>query len=283
MTLSLRSALKQSPIGGICCNLGLQFGRIDLMIQTRLGSPGRSGCGRLIEPRQSPLAFLKEGVSNPCLPRQSGFLAEQGFPLFLAIIAHRASTHFKGKRRDFMAVKYRDYYEILGIQRSVGQDEIQRAYRKLARKYHPDVSKAANAEDKFKELSEAYEVLKDPEKRKMYDQFGPNWRSGQDFRPPPEWGAQFDTAGAGPGRPSFNGAGPAGSAIFSRRFWRQGFSAERGGAIRTWRGMAPGGCRPGNHVTDNPGGGLSRRDQAYTSPEPGHKPEWPDGSPGEAL
>jgi len=87
-----------------------------------------------------------------------------------------------------MAVTYRDYYEILAIKRGASQDEVQRAYRKLARKYHPDVSKASDAEEKFKEINEAHEVLKDPEKRKMYDQLGPNWRAGQDFRPPPGMG-----------------------------------------------------------------------------------------------
>src|SRR5580765_7849575 len=69
-----------------------------------------------------------------------------------------------------MAVKFRDYYEILGVARTASQDEIKSAYRKLARKYHPDVSKTPDAEEKFKELGEAYEVLKDPEKRAKYDQ-----------------------------------------------------------------------------------------------------------------
>ena len=96
-----------------------------------------------------------------------------------------------------MAVKYRDYYEILGIKRAAGQDEVQRAYRKLARKYHPDVNKASNAEEKFKEINEAHEVLKDPEKRKMYDQLGPNWRSGQDFRPPRDGRPSLISARAG--------------------------------------------------------------------------------------
>lgn len=86
-----------------------------------------------------------------------------------------------------MAVRYHDYYETLGVARTASQDEIQRAYRKLARTYHPDVNTAPEAEAKFKEINEAYEVLKDPEKRKKYDTLGPNWREGQEFTPPPGW------------------------------------------------------------------------------------------------
>jgi len=91
---------------------------------------------------------------------------------------------------------YKDYYKTLGVGRKATQDEIKRAYRKLARKFHPDVSKEADAEGKFKELGEAYEVLKDPEKRVAYDQLGSNWNSQQGFRPPPDWGAGFEFHGA---------------------------------------------------------------------------------------
>jgi curved DNA-binding protein len=91
---------------------------------------------------------------------------------------------------------YKDYYKTLGVERKATQDEIKRAYRKLARKYHPDVSKEADAEVKFKDLGEAYEVLKDPEKRVAYDQLGSDWNSQQGFRPPPDWGSGFEFHGA---------------------------------------------------------------------------------------
>jgi curved DNA-binding protein len=87
-----------------------------------------------------------------------------------------------------MPVQYRDYYEILGVPRTASEAEIKKAFRKLAREHHPDVAKnKKQAEEKFKEINEAYEVLGDPAKRKKYDQLGPNWRSGADFRPPEGW------------------------------------------------------------------------------------------------
>jgi curved DNA-binding protein len=91
--------------------------------------------------------------------------------------------------------EYKDYYKIMGVARDVDQDELKRVYRRLARKYHPDVSKEANAEARFKEVQEAYEVLKDPQKRAAYDQLGSNWRQGQEFRPPPDWGQNFEFSG----------------------------------------------------------------------------------------
>ncbi len=107
-------------------------------------------------------------------------------------------------------MRFKDYYEVMGVPRGAKQDEIKRAYRKLARKFHPDVSKEPQAEDRFKELQEAYEVLKDPEKRAAYDQLGANWRQGQEFRPPPDWGKGFEfsrgQSGARGGRAGAQGA-----------------------------------------------------------------------------
>ena len=91
-------------------------------------------------------------------------------------------------------MKYKDYYKILGVERTANDEQIKKAYRKLARRYHPDVSKEKNAEEKFKEVAEAYEVLKDAEKRKAYDTMG-SYQPGQDFRPPPDWEQQFHSGG----------------------------------------------------------------------------------------
>ena len=94
-------------------------------------------------------------------------------------------------------MEFKDYYDIMGVARDATQDDIKRSYRKLARKYHPDVSDDAGAEERFKEVGEAYEVLKDPEKRAAYDQLGAQWQSGQDFRPPPGWDTGFEFSGRG--------------------------------------------------------------------------------------
>jgi curved DNA-binding protein len=100
-------------------------------------------------------------------------------------------------------MQFRDYYQTMGVGRDATAEEITRAYRKLARKYHPDVSKEPDAEARFKELNEAYQVLRDPDKRAAYDRLGADWKAGQEFRPPPDWGA---------------GAGPMGQGDFSDFF-----------------------------------------------------------------
>lgn len=103
-------------------------------------------------------------------------------------------------------MKFKDYYAVLGVERSAAADDIKKAYRKLAHKFHPDVSKEPKAEERFKEIAEAYQTLKDPEKRAAYDRLGSNYRSGQDFTPPPDWQQQFRRGAGG-------GAGNEGSAF----------------------------------------------------------------------
>ena len=127
-------------------------------------------------------------------------------------------------------MEYKDYYEIMGVKRDATQDEIKRTYRKLARKYHPDVSKHSDAEERFKAVGEAYEVLKDPEKRAAYDQLGANWQAGQDFKPPPDWDAGFEFSGGG----YTAGGGGAHSDFFEQMFGQQFRQAGRGGGHRTF-------------------------------------------------
>src|SRR2546429_5926535 len=105
-----------------------------------------------------------------------------------------------------MAVAFRDYYEVLGVPRDASAEDIRRAYRKLAREYHPDVNKEPGAEDRFKEISEAYEVLRDPEKRERYDRLGANWKAGQDVSDDGGFGGfRSEPGGFGDVRADFGG------------------------------------------------------------------------------
>ena len=134
-----------------------------------------------------------------------------------------------------MAVKFRDYYEVLGVPRTATEENIRQEYRKLARKYHPDVNKSdKTAEEKFKEINEAYQVLSDPEKRKKYDALGSNWRAGSDFRPPPEWGERAEgRTGFHDFGDAFGGAGANGfSDFFESLFGRRGARAGANFRIR---------------------------------------------------
>ena len=117
-------------------------------------------------------------------------------------------------------MEFKDYYQLMGLARDASADDIKKAYRRLARKYHPDVSKEPAAEARFKEMREAYEVLKDPEKRAAYDQLGANWKAGQDFRPPPDWNAGFEGSGRG-----FSEREAAEHSDFFEALFRRGFGA----------------------------------------------------------
>jgi curved DNA-binding protein len=127
---------------------------------------------------------------------------------------------------------YHDYYKTMGVSRDATQDEIKRAYRKLARKYHPDVTDDPEGEKRFKEVGEAYAVLKNPEKRAAYDQLGETWQAGQDFQPPPGWDDGFEFSGAG-------SKGHAGHTEFEDGAYSDFFESLFGQA------QAPGGFRSG--------------------------------------
>lgn len=127
-------------------------------------------------------------------------------------------------------MKFKDYYDTLEVKRGATQDEIKRSYRKLARKYHPDISKEADAEAHFKQVGEAYEVLKDSEKRAAYDQLGADWQAGQDFRPPPDWDQGFEHQGDGIGDTDF-------SDFFESLFGHRGAHHEPGQRNFHARGM----------------------------------------------
>lgn len=120
-------------------------------------------------------------------------------------------------------MEFKDYYKTMGVARDASQDEIKRAYRKFARKYHPDVSKEKDAEVRFKELGEAHEVLKDSEKRAAYDQLGTNWKANQEFRPPPDWNTGFE----------FSGSDASQHSDFFESLFGQGFGARFGGGHGT--------------------------------------------------
>ena len=122
-------------------------------------------------------------------------------------------------------MEYKDYYQVMGVARDATPDEIKRAYRKLARQYHPDVNKQSDAEAKFKELGEANEVLKDPEKRAAYDRLGANWKKGQDFQPPPDWNTDFESSG-----PGFGGQDTGEQSDFFESLFRRGFARQQASA-----------------------------------------------------
>lgn len=115
-------------------------------------------------------------------------------------------------------MEYNDYYKVLGIKRDATQDEIKRAYRKLARQYHPDVNNTPDAEKKFKLLNEANEVLKDPEKRAAYDKLGADWKDGQEFKPPPSWNGSFEFSGGGYTEGNSSGFSDFFASLFGRKF-----------------------------------------------------------------
>ena len=129
-------------------------------------------------------------------------------------------------------MEFKDYYQALGVDRSATADEIKKAYRRLARKYHPDVSKEPDAEQRMQEINEAWAVLSDPEKRAAYDQLGHRYRAGQDFQPPPDWDAGFEFTGAA--EDPF-GADPAFSDFFASLFGGLGGGAGFGGRHTRFR------------------------------------------------
>ncbi|HLQ76652.1 MAG TPA: DnaJ C-terminal domain-containing protein [Terriglobia bacterium] len=138
-----------------------------------------------------------------------------------------------------MAVKFRDYYETLGMARGAKEEEIKKAYRKLARKYHPDLNpNSKQSEEKFKEIQEAYEVLGDSEKRAKYDQLGANWKNGSEFTPPPNWEGNIDFSNifGGGGQGGFGQQGGSFSDFFESLFG--GIPGGAAGSART-RSRAP--------------------------------------------
>ena len=137
-------------------------------------------------------------------------------------------------------MKFRDYYETLGVARSATEAEIKAAYRKLARKYHPDVNKEVGAEDQFKEIGEAYAVLKDTEKRAAYDRFGANWKNGQDFTPPPNWneGFEYSDNGFNTGHPGYGGGFEGDQSEFFESLFGRGQHRQGGRSGQSHQGMS---------------------------------------------
>lgn len=149
-------------------------------------------------------------------------------------------------------MEYKDYYKIMGVERTASADDIKRAYRKLAREFHPDRNKAKGAEDRFKEINEAHEVLSDAKKRKAYDQLGANWRAGERFAPPPGWNFDMGQPGGFGGarrpRPPGTGAGPdAGEFGGFSDFFSSLFGAGLGGGFED----------AGGHFGGDLGGGFA--------------------------
>jgi curved DNA-binding protein len=133
-----------------------------------------------------------------------------------------------------MSVKFKDYYEILGVPRTASAEDIKKAYRKLARKYHPDINKTSGAEARFKEVGEANEVLSDSKKRERYDQLGANWQAGQDFRPPPGYqNMNYEFRGAPGGGRGFNPQDMGGFSDFFESLFGQQFAGGRPGGARS--------------------------------------------------
>jgi curved DNA-binding protein len=149
----------------------------------------------------------------------------------------QVSRQFRKLRFPDMAVQYKDYYESLGVPRTASEGEIKKAFRKLAREFHPDVAKdKKRAEEKFKEINEAYEVLSDPAKRKKYDELGANWKQGSEFRTPPGWenfggagGRNFRGGRPGAEEHEFHFGGTGFSDFFEQVFGARGRGAGFGG------------------------------------------------------
>ena len=152
-------------------------------------------------------------------------------------------------------MEFKDYYAALGVARDTPAEAVKKAYRKAARKYHPDVSREPDAEKRMKEVNEAYAVLSDPEKRAAYDQLGRSYQPGQDFRPPPDWDAGMEFS-----EREFSGAEAAGfSDFFAEIFGRMGSRAGRGG------GAAPGASH--SHFNDHHARILLDLEDAFTGAE----------------